>query len=227
MRRTHVSTLVQTRYRRPRAPSATTTATVLVVEELPFTADAVAAQLRGRRPTKVLWCRGPDGRVPCSLAPRTDCPLAECVDVVVDVRTAQGEELTSGEAGVACAGAVGIPVIAAVPEGPDVRRVPWALATCALDDVADFCLHVHDHPDQWRRQRLEDLVQRVLRMRDEEGGRVTADLRPWLTCLTILIRTERSLSASACEAVDAALRAVEPPIAPTGVRLALSFMSEA
>lgn len=221
MRSSQVNRLLQSR--RPPAHRARRPPTVLVVEERPATADHIAAQLQGQRTTRVLWCRGADGRVTCDQVASATCPLMEDVDLVLDVRTGGTERLTGDELGVACAAVAGIPVVAAAPLRPTRSEAPWAVATCTLDEAADFCSSLLDNPDPWQEQRLEDLVRRIVAMREGGIGEVAVDLVRWPEAVTVVIRTQRRPSADTCAAIDAAVRAIRPPIAPDGVAVGLSF----
>lgn len=197
--------------------------TVLVVEEQPAAADPIAAQLQVRRPTRVVWCRAPDGRVTCDQVASGTCPMLEHVDVVLDVRTGGPHRLTSGELGVACTGAAGIPVVAAAPRRPARVEAPWAVARCTLEEAADFVLHLLANPDPWKELQLEDLVRRVVATRGEDVGEVKVDLIRWPDAVTIVIRTERLPSAATCAVIDNAVRVIGPKVAPDGVDLGLSF----
>lgn len=179
---------------------------VLVVEDRPFAADGVAAQLHEHGDVVVTWCRDVHGEVTCGYVVNQRCPLREPVELVIDVRSSAVGELTAGELGVACAGVAGIPIVAACSTRPGAEEAPWALATCAIEDAAGFSRQLLGHPGPWQELRLEDLVRRVLGMRQEDVGEVEVDVVRWPGAATVVVRTERLPGAASCAAVDRAVR---------------------
>lgn len=222
MRVTHVNHLLQAR---PRLASELDgPPTVLVVEQLPFSADVAAAHLKDHG-AMVVWCRASDGRIECAESALATCPLHGPVDLVLDVRAGANTGLAGGELGVACAGLDGIPVVAAGPVRPSEEETPWALARCRIDEAAAFCLRVLDHPQPWESLRMHDLVRRVVDLRGDDVGEIRVDLSRWREAVRVHVGTQRQPSEATCAAIDRAVRALKPRIAPDDVEVVLSFTS--
>jgi len=179
---------------------------VLLVEDRPFVADPIASALLAPHDVAVGWCRDAQGEVTCDGFVNEQCPLHEQVELVLDVRAASASRLMGGELGVACAGVVGIPVVATGPTRPDKTDAPWAVATCSAEDASDFCRQLLDHPQVFEDQRVDDLVHRVLQMRGDEVGEVAVDVVRWPGSVAVVVRCEALPSSATCGAVDQAVR---------------------
>jgi hypothetical protein len=183
------------------------------VEQEPLSGEQLATELTRDAQVEVVWCRNTDGSVNCVQSRGEPCPLADPVAFVLDVRSGVEGGLSSGEAGVVCAEALGVPVIVAGPTRPTSHEASWAAASVALGDAASFCGHLLNHTRAYQELRVEHQVRSLLRRYGEDVGDLEVKLVRWPSSTVVVVRSGRLPSTATCDAIDAALRAARPPLA--------------
>ena len=117
----------------------TTTLDVLILESHPHAGDDTAARLEAAGHRLRRCHEAGSAAFPCvGLTDAGLCPLAEGVDVAVDVRRAEGGGATSLEDGVGCALRAGIPVVEITDGSAESPFGGWTLRADP-DEVAETC----------------------------------------------------------------------------------------